>query len=37
MRLEHPAARTTSNALLSEKISEIHTQSRGNYGSPRIV
>jgi putative transposase len=35
-RREHPASRTTSNEVLTELISEIHTQSRGTYGSPRV-
>jgi len=35
-RLEHPAPRTTSNELLTERIADIHVQSRGTYGSPRV-
>lgn len=35
-RQEHPAARTVTDAELTERIVEIHRISRGTYGSPRI-
>lgn len=35
-RQSQPAARTISDAQLIEKIRQIHTQSRGTYGSPRV-
>ena len=36
VRRSRPSKRTTANAALTEKIVEIHTQSRGTYGSPRV-
>ena len=35
-RLERPARRTIFDEFLTEQIREIHTQSRGTYGSPRV-
>ena len=35
-RLERPARRTVFDEFLTEQIREIHTQSRGTYGSPRV-
>ena len=35
-RLERPARRTVFDELPTEQIREIHTQSRGTYGSPRV-
>ena len=35
-RLERPARRTMFDEFLTEQIREIHTQSRGTYGSPRV-
>ena len=35
-RLERPARRTIFDEFLTEQIKEIHTQSRGTYGSPRV-
>ena len=35
-RLECPARRTVFDEFLTEQIREIHTQSRGTYGSPRV-
>jgi len=35
-RLERPAARTLADRALSEQIREIHRQSRGTYGAPRV-
>jgi len=35
-RLERPARRTVFDEFLTEQIKEIHTQSRGTYGSPRV-
>jgi transposase InsO family protein len=35
-RQSHPAARTVADAELTELICEIHRQSRGIYGSPRV-
>jgi len=35
-RLKNPAPRTTSDEFLTEKITGIHAQSRGTYGSPRV-
>lgn len=35
-RRERPARRTVANRDLTEKITEIHAQSRGTYGSPRV-
>ena len=35
-RLEHPTRRTVFDEFLTEQIREIHTQSRGTYGSPRV-
>jgi len=34
-RLTHPSPRTVSDAELTDLIREIHTRSRGTYGSPR--
>jgi putative transposase len=35
-RRERPARRTIFDEFLTEQIREIHTQSRGTYGSPRV-
>ena len=35
-RLERPARRLMFDEFLTEQIREIHTQSRGTYGSPRV-
>jgi putative transposase len=35
-RLERPARRTMFDEFLTEQIMEIHTQSRGTYGSPHV-
>ena len=35
-RLERPARRTVFDEFLTEQIREIHSQSRGTYGSPRV-
>lgn len=32
-----PSARTNEDARLTERIRQIHAQSRGNYGSPRVA
>ena len=32
-----PSARTSQDALLTERIRQIHRQSRGYYGSPRVT
>lgn len=36
VRREHPARRTAANRTLTDKITEIHAQSGGTYGSPRV-
>ena len=36
IRREHPARRTAANRTLIDKITEIHAQSGGTYGSPRV-
>jgi transposase InsO family protein len=35
-RQANPSARATSDAELTEKITAIHTESKGTYGSPRV-
>ena len=35
-RLERPARRRMFVEFLTEQIREVHTQSRGTYGSPRV-
>ncbi|HZD24065.1 MAG TPA: transposase, partial [Acidimicrobiia bacterium] len=35
-RQSHPSARTIEDERLTETITEIWTQSRGTYGSPRV-
>ena len=36
-RTRGPSVRTQQNALLDSKIEEIHRQSKGSYGRPRII
>jgi putative transposase len=36
-QLRQPPARTSDDARLTERIRQVHVQSRGNYGSPRVV
>ena len=35
-RLATPSARASSDAELTEKVTAIHTESKGTYGSPRV-
>jgi putative transposase len=35
-RKEIPSARAISDAELLEKIAEVHSRSKGTYGSPRV-
>ena len=32
-----PSARTSQDVRLTERIRQVHAQSRGNYGSPRVA
>ena len=36
-QLRQPATRTSDDARLTERIRQVHAQSRGSYGSPRVV